>query len=239
MVDKLANIRIVLVETSHPGNIGAAARAMKTMGLQDMALVAPKAFPHQQAIDLAAGADDILQQAQCYADLPSALADCHTVFGTSARVRHIPLNYVSPEQCAAQAAQVAESAGKVAIVFGRERTGLTNDELLHCQQHVVIATNPDYASLNLAQAVQILCYTCRQALLQEQPPSQEVNALAEQADVERFFAHLEETLVSLEFLKPENPKRLMTRLRRLFSRTELETQEVAILRGILTAINKR
>lgn len=229
--------RIVLVNTSHPGNIGAAARAMKTMGLSELYLVAPKSFPNAKATELAAGADDILYHAKVVADLKTALSDCQYVIGTSARRREIPLPELSPREAGIEFTQL--SAAKIAIVFGRESTGLTNEELLCCHKQLVIPSHPDYSSLNLAQAVQIIAYECRMATLMEPQPQQPHDELATTADVERFYAHLQAVLAQLEFYDPENPKRLIPRLKRLFNRRHLEVMELNILRGILSAIDKK
>ncbi len=235
----LAQIRIVLIETSHPGNIGAAARAMKVMGLSRLYLVAPQQFPSAEATARASGADDLLAGAVVCPDLESALAGCTRVYGASARSRTIPWPLFSPRECAAQVAEVPGDE-TVAFVFGRESSGLTNAELERCSALLHIPTNPDYSSLNLAAAVQVVSYELRQALLEPGPEeASEGEPLADHTDVERFYDHLEQTLVELEFLDPENPRQLMRRLRRLFNRTALQVVEVNILRGILTAAQKK
>jgi len=236
----LENFRIVLVEPQHPGNIGAAARAMKAMGLSDLALVAPRSFPHADASARAAGADDVLQAATCLDTLAEAVADCQLVVGASARARRLAWQNLDPRQAAQEA---CATAGKVAMVFGRERSGLRNDELDLCHRHLMIPANPEYASLNLAAAVQVVCYELRMAALGEQVPAQssvgEQVELARVEDIEGFYTHLQEVLVASEFLDPEKPRKLMRRLRRLYNRAELETTEVNILRGILTALDPR
>ncbi|KTD25969.1 MULTISPECIES: RNA methyltransferase [Legionella] len=232
-----ASIRIVLVATSHPGNIGSAARAMKTMGLRKLYLVSPKSFPDQKAHEMAAGADDVLQEAVVTTSLDDALQGCQLVFATSARPRGIALPGLTPASCAELIAQKPDNT-KVAIVFGREHAGLTNEELLRSHYHVNIPSNPEYSSLNLSQAVQIIAYELRMKLL---APLAEVElhpgrpATAE--EIEGFYAHLTEVMTAIEFLKPTNPtKRLQQRIRRLFNRSQLEHTEVSILRGILSQV---
>ncbi len=235
---KFDSIRIVLVATSHPGNIGSAARAMKTMGLQRLYLVSPKSFPDRWANELAAGADDVLQQAVVTDSLTEALRGCHVVLATSARPREISLPGLTPVAAAGLVAQ-AQDETEVAIVFGREHAGLTNDELLHCHYHVNIPSDPAFSSLNLAQAVQIVAYELRMKLLS--PPADvemRHDSLATVEEVELFYAHLREVLLAIDFLKPSNPKKLLQRLRRMFNRTKLECMEINILRGILTHIKE-
>ena len=234
----LGNIRIVLINTKHTGNIGAVARAMKNMGLSDLYLVDPKQRPDRQAYERASSALDVLDNATICATLDEAVADCALVVGTSARGRRISWPLVAPRECAEQV--VAESsARRVALLFGREDRGLTNDELQRCNLHVHIPTNSEYSSLNLAMAVQVLCYEMRLAwlgngaVLDSQQDWDVPFASAD--DLERFFVHLEQTLTEMGFLKPDAPKQLMTRLRRLFSRTRLDEMEISILRGVLTA----
>lgn len=233
---KLSSIRIVLVATSHPGNIGSTARAMKTMGLQSLYLVTPNLFPHRQASELAAGADDILDNAIICDSLSEALSDCQWVVGTSARSRDMDLPLISPASCAKLINSASDKAN-VAIVFGREHAGLTNDELLQCQYHLHIPTDPTFSSLNLAQAVQIIAYELRVESLNESLPiARRTHPLASIGDVERLYEHMQELLVAIDFLKPSNPKKLIQRLRRLFNRAKLEQTEVTILRGILTHV---
>lgn len=236
----LNNIRIVLVQTTHPGNIGSAARAMKTMGLSQLYLVKPKHFPHTQAIELASGADDVVEAAIVTDSLEEALVGCHCVIGTSARPRGIPLPGFEPRQAAEQACQETAS-GEVAIVFGREHAGLTNEELLHCHYHVTIPSNPEYSSLNLAMAVQVICYELRVASLAGHAADNKAyyDALASNDEVEGFYQHLRQVMIEVEFLDPKQPKRLMPKIRRLFNRSRLEKMEIRILRGILTAVQKQ
>lgn len=236
----LEQIRIVLVEPSHPGNIGGVARAMKNMGLSQLVLVAPKRFPDDEATARASGADDVLVQAQVVATLDEALAGCHWVAGTTSRARYIDWPLMAPRAAAATA--LAETArGPVALVFGRERDGLSNAELDRCQAGVSIPANPVYPSLNLACAVQVLVYELYTQALDRQEEGEEAAGEASLTpvpadDMERFFTHLEQVLVELEFLNPEHPKKLMRRLRRLFHRAAPAANEMNILRGILTAV---
>jgi TrmH family RNA methyltransferase len=236
----LANLRIVLVGTTHPGNIGASARAMKNMGLERLVLVAPSCFPHADATARASGADDILANARVVARLDDALMGCGLVFGASARRRTLPWPEVDPHQCALRAVS-ASAHGEVALVFGRERAGLTNEELDRCHFLVHIPANPHYRSLNLAAAVQVLAYEVRMAAREEPagaiPPWTSAQAPAD--EMERLYRHLEEVLVETGFLDPDNPRFLMRRLRRLFNRARPDCQEVNILRGILAAIQGR
>ncbi|WP_149193914.1 RNA methyltransferase [Luteimonas suaedae] len=227
-------IRIVLVGTQHPGNIGAAARAMKTMGLSRLTLVAPQRFPHADAEAMAAGAADLLAQAERFDDLAAAVADCRLVLGCTARDRRIALEQLSPRQAAART--VGAGAGsEVALVFGRERTGLENEELQLCHAAVYIPANPDYSSLNLAAAVQVLAYEVRLALLEALPgpvPARDQPS-ASHAELEGFFTQLADTLDAIDFHKGRTPETAMHKLRRLFLRADLDAREVRLLRGVL------
>lgn len=234
----LEQIRIVLVETTHPGNIGGAARAMKNMGLARLLLVNPQYFPHAEATARASGADDLLAAAELHPTLDAALAGCSLVFGTTARGRSIPWPAVDPRE-AAQRALAAAPQGPVAIVFGREHSGLSNEELDRCNYLLHIPTNPDYSSLNLAAAVQVIAYELRMATQQGPVMPADSTPLASFQERELFYGHLEEVLMELQFLDPNNPKHLMRRLRRLFNRVELDQNEINILRGILTAVQRR
>lgn len=232
-----SSIRIVLVATSHPGNIGSTARAMKTMGLSKLYLVTPKSFPDQKAWELAAGADDVLTRAVVTDSLNEALQGCQLILAASARPRGVSLPGLTPAGCAQLVGEQPDST-EVAIVFGREHAGLTNEELLRSHYHVNIPSNPDYSSLNLAQAVQIIAYELRMNLLD---PSAEValheDRLATADEIEKFYEHLTEVMKETEFLKPTNPtRRLQQRIRRLFNRTRLEYTEITILRGILSQV---
>lgn len=239
----LDQIRIVMIQTTHPGNIGAVARAMKNMGLSDLCLVSPKLFPDPEADARASGATDILESAQVFATLEEALSGCHFVVGTSARGRHIPWPIISPREMASVAAAL-QPEKRMAILFGREDRGLTNEELHRCHHHVHIPTNPDFSSLNVAAAVQVIAYELRMVSLQAEmstAPQWGVDwdiDLADSRETELMFEHLEKTLVQVAFLDPDNPRQLMTRLRRLFLRAIPDRVEINVLRGFLTAINK-
>ncbi|MDF7667093.1 tRNA (cytosine(32)/uridine(32)-2'-O)-methyltransferase TrmJ [Orbaceae bacterium ESL0727] len=240
--DDLANIKIVLVGTSHTGNMGSAARAMKTMGLTQLCLVNPIVKPDSQAISLAAGASEIIQHAQLFSSLDDAIADCTLVIGTSARSRNLAWPNLTPRACGDKIVQAA-AQGSVALVFGCERVGLTNEELQKCHYHVTIPANPDYSSLNLAMSVQILCYEIRMSWLNNLLPLSEDHLhpqieLPKDKDLERFYSHLEQTLRQTEFINANHPGQIMGRLRRLFTRAHVEQQELNILRGILTSINR-
>ncbi|MEZ9523579.1 tRNA (cytosine(32)/uridine(32)-2'-O)-methyltransferase TrmJ [Enterovibrio norvegicus] len=235
----LENIRIVLVGTSHSGNIGSAARAMKVMGLTNLVLVAPECSVDGQAIALAAGASDIANNARIVNTVEEAVADCGLVIGTSARSRTLDWPMLDSRESGIKAIEES-TQHPVAFVFGRERTGLSNDELQACNYHVAIPANPEYSSLNLAMAVQTLCYETRMAWLDSQAYKGEVKEqeypLAE--DLERFYAHLETILDTTGFIKKQHPGMVMTKLRRLFNRARPESQELNILRGVLSSVEK-
>ena len=232
----LQNIRIVLVETSHSGNIGSAARAMKTMGLSNLYLVSPKSVD-EQSIALAAGADDVLQNAKIVDTFEQAIEDCSLVIGTSARLRHLQSTLIEPRECAEKA---SVHQGQVAIVFGRERVGLTNEELLKCHYHLNIPANPEYSSLNLAMAVQLVSYEMRMAFLakgkMENTLSIIENIYPTTQEIEYFFMHTEHVYKSLGFIQNQG---VMQKLRRLYNRSSLEKNELNILRGMLSAVEKR
>ena len=231
----LENIRVVLSGTSHPGNIGAAARAMKTMGLTRLYLVNPKVFPAAEATARASGADDVLTNAIVCSGIGEALSGCHLVIGASARSRSIPCPVINPAESARKASAESEQ-GEVAMLFGCERSGLSNAEIDRCQYLVQIPSNPDYGSLNLAAAVQIICYEILVAHGQPGPAGDALDYLPANADeMERFYQHLEQALIELDFLDPDNPRQLMRRLRRLYGRARPDENEVNILRGMLTA----
>lgn len=237
----LHNIRIVLVETSHTGNMGSTARAMKTMGLTNLYLVNPLVKPDSQAIALSAGASDVIGKATIVDTLDEALAGCSLVVGTSARSRTLPWPMLEPRECGVRSAREAEHA-PVALVFGRERVGLTNDELQKCHYHVAIPANPEYSSLNLAMAVQILAYEVRVAYLDRQQANAPVEEEAPYPlvdDLERFYQHLEQVLSHSGFIRQAHPGQIMSKLRRLFTRARPEAQELNILRGMLTSIEKQ
>ncbi len=238
----LDKIRIVLSHTSHPGNIGAAARAMKTMGLSRLVLVNPKSFPHNDAVARAAGAEDILVQARVCSSLDEALVG--SVFAVAISARHRSLG-PAPMQARAAAPEVLalSAAGEVALVFGNETAGLSNAEVQRCQRTVFIPANPEYTSLNLGSAVQLLCYELRLAAFDGRPPVVTkaipfASPPATNDDIERFYAHLERIMIATDFLDPQHPKRLLPKLRRLFGRADLERDEINILRGLLDAVEK-
>jgi len=275
----LDNIRVVMVETQTPGNIGAAARAMKTMGLSRLVLVNPLDFPAQKAIWRSAGAADVVERAQVVSSLEEALESCVLVVAASARQRRIPWPMLSPEESAIKSCQTAQQGNQVAFVFGREDRGLVNEELQLCNYHSAIPANEVYPVLNVAAAVQVFCYEIHKAMLplisnsnnDDLSPANSVPAsksrnpqnktqgkgtivedlmlhatpldnwdedFASHENIERFYQHLEKVLVDLDFHDPQNPRQLMTRLRRLFNRTQLDVMELNILRGVLTAVEK-
>jgi TrmH family RNA methyltransferase len=234
-----APIRIVLVDTSHPGNIGAAARAMKNMGLTELHLVRPVQFPHDEATARASGADDVLLNAQVHDSFDAAIADCGLVVGTSARQRHLPWDLVEPRECATRLTAAAK-LGPAALVFGAERMGLTNVELARCNLLVTIPTHPDYSSLNVAMAVQLLTY---EIWLQRRPgapppPDRDV-PLSSSEEMTRLYAHIEQVLNEIEFYDRSGSGQLMARIRRLFNRAQVDQNEMNILRGILTSVQSK
>ncbi len=231
---KLDAIRIVLVAPTHPGNIGAAARAMKTMGLSRLHLVRPKSFPCAEATARAAGADDILCDAELHDDLLSALSGCGWVVGTTARARRLPAEELSPEECATRALKKAART-EIALVFGRESSGLSNRELERCHAVVTIPTEASFCSLNIAAAIQVLGYEIRRQLLSTDGGDDGGHVPVPVEDMERFFVDLEQTLIDVGYLDPKAPKQLMRRLRRLFSRAGPDAIELNILMGILAA----
>jgi tRNA/rRNA methyltransferase len=228
----LNNVRVVLSHTTHPGNIGAAARAMKTMGLDKLVLINPRLFPDAQASAMAAGADDVLQNALVCSSVDEALQGCVFVAGMSARVRDISHEVLMPREAMPLLAQHA-TQGEVALLFGTEMSGLTNEELARCQVMVRIPVNPEFTSLNLAAAVQLVSYELRLAAEQDKLDAPELT-LASAEHVEGYFRQLEDTLVEIEFLNGKHSAKLMQKLRRLYARTRLEHEEINILRGILT-----
>jgi TrmH family RNA methyltransferase len=233
------SIRFILVAPSHPGNIGAAARAIKTMGFDELWLVAPERFPHAEAIALAAGADDVLARARIVATLAEAVADCSLVCGTSARLR---TGYYwpgfSPREAAPKVLAAAEE-GVAAVVFGTERTGLTNAEFERCNFLIHIPANPAYESLNLGQAVQILAYELRCAGEAPVPRPRRLVPLAPAGELERLNAHLDEVLTAVEFTDRAGGPHLLQRFARIFGRAELDQHEVNMLRGLLAAVLAR
>ncbi|MDE0875353.1 MAG: tRNA (cytosine(32)/uridine(32)-2'-O)-methyltransferase TrmJ [Porticoccaceae bacterium] len=241
--ERQAKIRIVLVNTSHPGNIGGAARAMKNMGLAELYLVEPREYPAPRAVWRAAGARDVLANAKIVGSVDEAIKDCGLVIGTSARERRIPWPLINPRECGDKIWQEARSHN-VALLFGREDRGLTNSELQKCHYHVHIPSNPDYSSLNLATAVQVLSYEIRMASLARKDGNlPEMNEwdqpLATADELELFHDHLATTMADLKFYDPDNPKQLLTRMRRLFNRTRMDKMEVSMLRGLLSAAQRK
>lgn len=267
----LSRVHVILVNTSHPGNIGATARALKNMGIANLRLVDPRDYPSDVAMWRAVSATDVLERAKVFPTLVEAVADCSMVIGASARSRRMPWPMLSPRQCArhvllevqraadasgGQDAGGAQDAGggQIALVFGREDTGLTNDELQQCHYHVQIPANEDYSSLNLAAAVMVICYEVRIAMLEHagdprlgadaplyDPASEDEYWDVPKADghqMELFYQHLEKALVAMDFHDPENPRLLMPRMRRLFGRIRPDAMEINILRGVLTYIDE-
>ncbi|MCE7031653.1 RNA methyltransferase [Lysobacter sp. GX 14042] len=231
-----SRLRIVLVGTQHPGNIGSAARALKTMGLARLVLVAPEKSPNAESSALAAGADDVLDAAAVYPDLAAAVADCRLVLGCTARSRRVQLEELLPREAASRAVAEAAAGAEVALVFGRERTGLDNHELQLCHAAVHIPANPDYSSLNLAAAVQVLAYELRLALLDDAGPTGQAEPRdppAAHDEMEGLFAHLSQTLEQIDFHKGRAPESAMRKLRRMFLRARLDQREVRLLHGIL------
>lgn len=234
--DLLARIRFVLVHPSHPGNIGSAARAIRTMGFRRLGLVAPQAFPHVEAVALAAGADDVLDAATVSAALPAAIADCGLVLGATARRRGVVMEEMNPRVAAERILAAAGAGDEVAILFGNERVGLDNEEIKLCHAAIAIPSDPGYSSLNLAQAVQVVAYELRMGWLAgiaaEAPRRVEPPASA--ADMESFFAHLAQMLDDIEFHKGRSPRTILQRLRRLFLRARPDLRELRVLRGIFS-----
>ena len=234
-----SRIRVVLDHTSHPGNIGSAARAMKTMGLSKLYLVAPKRYPSPEAEAMASGAQDVLQQAILCDTLDEALSGAAFAVGLTSRQRDLPHEVLTAREAAPLIAQHARDQ-EVALLFGNETYGLSNNELTKCQLLATIPANPEYPSLNLASAVQLLAYEV--ALASDSVQSVVVDQIGDLAtldEIEQFYQHLETTLVKIGFLDPRHPKKLMPRLRRLFARSRLEKEEINILRGILKEVNNK
>ena len=236
----LNTVKVVLVGTTHPGNIGAAARAIKNMGIFNLALVKPKEFPSDIAIYRSKAAKDILENAEIYESLEDAIAGCKLVVGTSARARSVPWPVFNPRDAAEEMRKISKQ-GNVAIVFGREDRGLTNDELGLCNFHVHIPSDPKYSSLNLSQAVQILAYEIRLAYSKDEVINEvkwDVD-LANNEQTERLIDHMEELMQDVEFYDVENPRKLLLRVRRFFKRSKIDVMEANIFRGLFSAIQKR
>lgn len=230
-------IRFVLSRTTHPGNIGGVARAIKNMGFRQLYLVSPLNYPHEEAIARSSGAEDILENAKIVDSLEGAVTDCNIIFGTSARRRSLPWPLLNASECAYKMKEYLMHENTVAVIFGQERTGLTNAELALCHYHLNIPCDSEFASLNLVTAVAIVAYELRDKLFNTKIQVENVEINASAQDMERFYKHLEQTLIKINFLDPENPRLLMRKLRRLFNRSLIQTNELNILRGILTAID--
>ncbi|CAG19161.1 tRNA (cytosine(32)/uridine(32)-2'-O)-methyltransferase TrmJ [Photobacterium profundum] len=236
MLDKIS---VVLIGTSHPGNIGSAARAMKVMGLTNLVLVDPACEIDAKSLALAAGAADVVTNAKIVKTLDEAIADCGLVIGSSARSRTLEWPQLDPRESGIKTIEEA-AAHPVAILFGRERTGLTNEELQKCHCHVYIPANPEYSSLNLAMAVQTVSYEVRMAFLETQKYTGEkiINEYPRAKELELFYEHLEKVTTQTQFINKKHPGMVMTKLRRMFTRARPEQQELNILRGILTSVEK-
>ena len=248
----LSHVRIVMVNTTLPANIGSALRAMKTMGLSKLVLVAPKTYPHPDIDALAAGATDLIEQIEIVETLADAIKDCHLVFGTSARSRTIPWPLLDARPAAEKSiSAVVNDQQDVAVVFGREDRGLTNEELAMANYHVTIPVNTDYGVLNVAQAIQVICYEMRMATLAAVESGEDEAAtmpvtdtksmqwdepLVTHEQMEQFYPHIEKMLSEIEFLDPKNPRLLPLRLRRLFGRIQLDRMEYHLLRGIFSRV---
>ena len=248
----LSHVRIVMVNTTLPANIGSALRAMKTMGLSKLVLVAPKTYPHPDIDALAAGATDLIEQIEIVETLADAIKDCHLVFGTSARSRTIPWPLLDARPAAEKSiSAVVNDQQDVAVVFGREDRGLTNEELAMANYHVTIPVNTDYGVLNVAQAIQVICYEMRMATLAVVESAEDEAAtmpvtdtesmqwdepLVTHEQMEQFYPHIEKMLAEIEFLDPKNPRLLPLRLRRLFGRIQLDRMEYHLLRGIFSRV---
>lgn len=241
----LSKLRVVMVNTTHSGNIGAAARAMKNMGLSRLVLVDPIAAIDEEAIQRSSRADDILHNAEIFPTLEEAIAGCGLVVGTSARSRSVPWPLMTPRQCSDRAAQAAAAGNDIALVFGRESRGLTNEELHLCNAHVHIPTDEDFSSLNVAQAIQVMAYEMRLAFTQTDTDESVQRwgvdwdyPMATHEQLNGMLQHMELTLIEIGFLDPTTPKQLMTRLRRLYQRAAPDRMEINILRGMLAAIER-
>lgn len=238
MLEPVLPIRIVLANTSHPGNIGAVARAMKNMGLSSLHLVNPCDYRDYEAYARASGADDVLNTAIVHSDLQSAIDDCGLVFGTSARQRHIPFISVEPRECARHSIEAARAGNRVAIVFGSERTGLQNEELALCHHLVTIPTCDTYSSLNIAMAVQIIAYEILLASRMKESQPEDNAALATVDEMERLYQHLSQVLEGTQFRDHSQNGHVMMRVRRIFNRAQLDQNEMRIMRGILSAMQE-
>ena len=242
LMDHSNFIKVVLVGTTHPGNIGAAARAIKTMGLSKLDLVCPKEFPSNEATYRSKAAKDILEKASIHETLFESVKGCEMVIGTSARNRKVPWPVLNPKNASKEINKAVKNNSKVAIVFGREDRGLTNEELGLCNLHIHIPTNEDYSSLNLAQAVQIVTYEIRMNFLELESLKNDQEwdvELASAEQTERLIAHMDELMKEVEFYDTENPRKLLMRVRRLFKRSRIDIMEANIFRGLFSAIQKK
>jgi len=238
MTDPTLPIRIVLCQTSHPGNVGAVARAMKNMGLSELHLVKPCEYRNVEGYARASDADDVLNAAVVHQNLPAAIAECGLVLGTSARQRHLPFIPVEPRECAIQSVRAARAGNRVAILFGSERTGLQNDELLLCHHLVTIPTSDAYSSLNIAMAVQIIAYELLLAMRGEAAAIERNEPFATTDELERLYEHLSRVLEGTHFRDHARSGHVMARIRRIFNRAQLDQNEMRILRGILSAVQE-
>ncbi len=242
MRNSLEFIKIVLVETTHPGNIGASARAMKTMGFSRLHLVKPKLFPNAEATARAAGADDILSYVQGHQSLSEAVNDCVLVIGTSARLRNLSCPVLPLDIVITDILECVRNESQVAIVFGRESSGLSNEELDICNKMILIPTSDDFSSLNLSSAVQIICYELFKFSKANDSANQKLIDMSEtitNEELNKLYKHLQQCLIEIEFLDPEKPRKLMRRLKQLFNRSALDQNEYNILRGILSAVQEK
>lgn len=240
-ITSIDHIDIVMIGTTHPGNIGAAARVMNNMCFTNLVLVDPQCPVGEIAYSRSSGAHGILDRRRTVSTLQEAIADCHLVIGLTARQRSLPWPELNPQQMSHEI--ISKGSGvRTALLFGREQSGLTNEELMLCNYMVSIPTNPEFSSLNVAAAIQVICYEIYQSLLNNGLASVEIDKplepMATAEDIEGYFSHLQQVLQSTEFLDPHNPGLLMQRLRRLYQRVELSKTEVNILRGILSSVEK-
>ena len=242
LTDYSNSIKVVLVGTTHPGNIGAAARAIKTMGLSKLDLVCPKEFPSNEATYRSKAAKDILEKASIHETLFESVKGCEMVIGTSARNRKVPWPVLNPKNASKEINTSVKNNSKVAIVFGREDRGLTNEELGLCNLHIHIPTNEDYSSLNLAQAVQIVTYEIRMNFLESESIKNDQEwdvELASAEQTERLIEHMDELMKEVEFYDTENPRKLLMRVRRFFKRSGIDVMETNIFRGLFSTIQKK
>ena len=232
-------IQIVLVETSHPGNIGSVARAMKNMGLSNLALINPKKFPHQEATALAGNATDVLEKAKIFTSIQEAVKHSKVIYATSARDRTIEWPTLSARDAASEMQELIENEIEVSILFGREDRGLTNEELQLANKHLIIPAHPDYPVLNIAMSTQVVCYELFQAVQNNSLESWKDFPEYTSEELNNLIEHFNETVEALELVDPKNPKQIMTRMERMFRRLYPDQMEGNFLRGFLKAVNKR